>query len=117
MFSWMKFIVYKLLPISNVTDEVLRSFRSLPIHFHRNIFKETLLKVVEIVEEKIREELRKSKSALMYDGWTRNSTHYVGLFALYNRVHTVYNHGCPNEIIAPRCVLLAVSPMAQPDTD
>ncbi len=96
MFSWMKFIVCKLLPTSYATDDAIGSFRSSLIHFHCNTFKKTLLKVVEILEEQIREELRKSKGAQMYDGWTRNSTHYIGLFALYNRVHTVHKHGCPN---------------------
>ncbi len=57
MYAWMKLIVCKLLPIPYVAD---KEFRSLSKHqhvFNRNTFVETMLKVVEQVEDQIRTEM------------------------------------------------------------
>eukprot|EP00171_Calliarthron_tuberculosum_P002370 IDg2370t1 len=59
--------------------------------------------------------MRKSKGALMHDRWTHNSTHYVGLFALYNRNVKVLENGTMTEKEESVYPLLAVSPMANID--
>ena len=41
--------------------------------------------LVEIVEDVIKKEMKEAGyGAIMHDGWTKSSTHYVGIFAQYN---------------------------------
>lgn len=51
----------------------------------------------------------------MYDGWTNNSTHYIDMYALYNRTIKLFEQG---RIVArdePFYRLLSVIPMAAID--
>ena len=42
--------------------------------------------LVEIVEDVIKKEMKEAGyGAIMHDGWTKFATHYVGIFAQYNR--------------------------------
>lgn len=72
----------KSLPIEYVSDSEARKFSKPNISFSKVIFKDTLFSVVELVEDP---DIRETKGTILNDGWTNNSTHYVRLFALYNR--------------------------------
>lgn len=51
------------------------------------------MKLVEIAKGKIRDELKSTKGAIMYDGWTENGVHYVGIYVVYNRTFGLYRNG------------------------
>lgn len=52
-----------------------------------------MMKLVQIAEGKIRDELKSTKGAIMYDGWTENGVHYVGIYVVYNRTFGLYRNG------------------------
>lgn len=114
MYGYMRLIVLKNLPISFVADTEIRNFSKYGSVFCHRTFKEVLFKLVEIVECKIKDEMMKQKGAVMYDGWTNNSTHYVGIFGVYMRNVAVHKNGVMHTEKELACPLLAASPMANP---
>lgn len=68
----------------------VRSFCKHNIYFTVQTFKQTLLALVEIAEAEICDEMKLSRGFVMHDAWTCNGTHYVGLFALYNKTINVF---------------------------
>ncbi len=52
-----------------------------------------MFKLFEIVEPQIKDEMNTAKGAVMYDGWTHNSIHYLGVFAVYMRTVAVFKNG------------------------
>ena len=69
--------------ISHIENPIIRSFAKYKSVFHRKIFTECLLELVKIVEESIKEEMKSTKGYLIYDGWTWNGIHYLGVFLNY----------------------------------
>jgi hypothetical protein len=55
--------------------------------------------------------------ALMYDGWTKDSIHYVGVVATFMQGHTVRKKYSTVYDVATEIVLLSVAPMERVDDD
>lgn len=81
MDAYMRFVVLISQTISFIEDPMVRSFCKFDYCFPRKLFK-VLLQVVELVEKRIGEEIRITKGAILYDGWTTNATDYLGIFAM-----------------------------------
>ena len=105
MFEYARLIIMKRLPVSYVEDHIVRSFSKYSVNISHKIFVEVLFKLVELVEKKISNEIKDKKGALLFDGWTKTSTHYIGLILSY----CDYQNG----IKIPRTTLIAMSPMAK----
>ena len=92
---WIKLVVSKNVPISSISDKEWRSlFQPLCAcdscprtpKIGKDTLKKVIFKMVEMIEEKIKEEmLAAGIGALLSDGWTKHGTHYLGIFATYNR--------------------------------
>ena len=112
MFLCLNLIVSQNLPVSIVEEPEFRAQAKYAVKFSRSTVRGVLLKLVEIVEEKIRLELKNTRGAIMYDGWTYNGTHYLGIIAIYNKkVQILRDHAwIENEaVVMP---LISVSPIA-----
>ena len=75
------------------------------------------MKLIKLVEAQIGEEMHGMKGALLYDGWTLNRTHYIGVIATYY-VSIIYREN--NQAIERSQVkftLLGVSPMSKLSED
>lgn len=72
-----------------MADPEFRLFSKPEALFTVSTFTEVLFKLSELVKAKIKEELQDTQGAIMYDGWTNNSTHYLALYGLYNRTVTL----------------------------
>ncbi len=114
MYGYLRLIVFKNLPIEYVTDKDVRSFSKYSAQFCLSTFKETLFKLVKIVEKKIELELNQVKGSITYDGWTHSNSHYVGVFAVYMRDISVQKHVELTKTKELAMTLLAASPMASP---
>lgn len=112
MHAYITLIVMKYLPLSIVEDKSFRDFAKYDIHFNRSTVRKVLLALVKIVEERISEDLRCSKGAIMYDGWSRGGTHYVGIMAVFMRKRKSVEHGQVVQIEELAMPLLSVSPIA-----
>ena len=44
-----------------------------------------MFKMVQVIERNIGKEMQCTKGAVMYDGWSSNGVHFIGIFALYMR--------------------------------
>ena len=73
--------------------------------------------LVEIVEDVIKKEMKEAGyGAIMHDGWTKFATHYVGIFAQYNRTVSGNFGKVKSTTVVQTNVLLAMRPMcAIPD--
>ncbi len=78
---------------------------------------DVVVKLVELVEHRIEEEMRGTRGALMYDGWSCNSTHYVRLYASYCTETPVRVHGTASMESVPVLTLIGLSPMSQTSDD
>ena len=83
MYSCVNLVIALSLPASWVANRDLREFSKFSEHISINSFKYTLFKLEELVEAKIRTEKKATKGAIMYDGWSVNGTHYLGIMAVY----------------------------------
>ncbi|RHZ25905.1 hypothetical protein DYB26_007287 [Aphanomyces astaci] len=101
---WLTWITASLMPFSFCENDMARRFTTLG-----TISVKTLMKWMHVMgrwmESKISETLPES-FAIVYDGWTSGSTHYVAMFATFpNDSHRGYEK-----------ILLAMSPMNEEDS-
>ncbi|ETV82390.1 hypothetical protein H257_05042 [Aphanomyces astaci] len=102
--GWLTWITASLMPFSFCENDIARRFTTLG-----TISVKPLMKwkhaMCRWMESKISETLPES-FAIVYDGWTSGSTHYVAMFATFpNNYHRGYEK-----------VLLAMSPMNEEDS-
>lgn len=116
MYTYMKLIVQKSLPLNYVECPIFRAFSGSNIKFGVKLFKETLFKVVELVEKKIEEGMKGSRGYILYDGWSDNSMHYAETFGVYCREIQVMEQGQVKQKFVLSSPLLSVSPMAKLDS-
>ena len=74
MYSYVNLVTALSLPVSYVVNRDLREFSKFADHISINSFKHTLFKLEELVEAKIRTDMKANKGAIMYDGWSVNGT-------------------------------------------
>ena len=76
------------------------------------VAKDTGMHVSEIVEDKIRSMMDKSPGGqLLFDGWTVNGVHYVGLFASFMTPFKVVYKGSVNIEWKHELQLISVAPI------
>eukprot|EP00171_Calliarthron_tuberculosum_P000207 IDg207t1 len=117
MHDYIRFAVEACVPIRTFEKNSFRSVSKYPYKFSCKTIREVMLKTAEIVEKSIGEEMRKTKGAIMYDGWSHSGTHYVGIFAVY--MCSVPNLGSQSSRSKDelRVVLISLSPMAATKND
>ena len=59
------------------------SFSRFDVCFREETVKRVIQGLTELVENEISKLLSQIKCAVMYDGWTRNGKHYVGIFGSF----------------------------------
>lgn len=114
VYGYLKFIVMKSLPVSYVEDPEVREFSKYDEYpVARDTLTRTIIHLVELVEDKIAEELKETPhGGLLHDGWTCNGTHYLGVFATYINKHKKFHSKKDVEIIEqPMITLLACAPL------
>lgn len=80
-YGWLALVVDALLPFSTCENPAYRSIARVgPIS--RKTFMEVMLAVVDVVEKKIASDLP-DRFALVFDGWTAASTHFLAVFATF----------------------------------
>lgn len=83
MFACIGRIVMKSLPLSYALDPIIRSFRKLDIHFGVPYFPKVFLKLAWLVEQRVAFLMKGTKEAILHDGWSLNSVHYLSVFASF----------------------------------
>ena len=81
--AYLNIIVMRVLLLSCVEWTEMRSLLRYNCAVCRKTISETIFKLVELVENRIALELEETRGAVLYDGWTVNSMHYVALVASY----------------------------------
>ncbi len=61
---------------------------------------------------RIAHEMKGTKGSIMYDGWTRNGTNYIGIYALYVKARTILLESVENYHETVQSTLISVSPIA-----
>eukprot|EP00171_Calliarthron_tuberculosum_P002661 IDg2661t1 len=105
--------LFKKIPVCAVQDSEFRSFSKFNVEISKATMVDVIFKLVEMVERYITEELSNTRGAIIYDGWTVNGMHYVGLFTSYIRAVPTRVSSTFQEAHTPTMTLLAVSPMSQ----
>lgn len=82
-----------LLPIYLVEYPIIRYLSKFYATKSRKYETKTILKLVEVDEEQIWNELKATIGCFMHYEWTSNATHYLGVFAIYSREMRCRSHG------------------------
>ena len=112
VYDWIKMIVRQNLPLSVVENDEYRIVFKHKKKYSRKLIKRILFHLVTMVEDNIKKDLKEANyGALMHDGWSKYGTHYVALFAQFNK-KTYQQIGMrSSQTVTPASVLLAVRPM------
>jgi len=117
MYGYMRLIVMKNLPVDTVEDEDFRTFSKFKVHINIRTLDAVIFQLVELVEELISKEIKNTRGALMYDGWTSNNTHFIGVFLSYCLQVPIRIDGKEKYKHIPQITLIGVSPLAKIDED
>lgn len=115
--GWLMWMAEKNMPVTAVQDDAHREFSKYRIKISYQTMVNVLGKVVELVENKIKEELKRvkaagGKAAIAHDGWTSSQNEqYVGLFISYCHPSDGRIDGVKTMFWVAETVLLACSPM------
>lgn len=95
------------LPVKISEDVEMRAFSryNVPISYRTVI--STILCLVRLVEKRISHEMKSTKGALLFDGWTCGSTHYIAIISSY----CAKQYGGTE--VKPRLSCMAVAPMGR----
>lgn len=117
MFRFINVIIALSLPITYVENPVFREFASVGVNISMKALRETLFKMVELVEMAIRTDMKSTHGAVMHDGWSTNGSHYLGVFAVFMKQVKSIEKG--NEVVRDElCMpLLSLSPIAKRDAE
>ena len=111
--DWLNMITVKNWALSSVECKMHRSMCKHKPTFSIKRISMMMLILGEVVESKITKMLATAKAVGLYDGFTRNSTHYVALYASF-----IEGEGIQDKNTTHRIILLGVSPMlAMKDKD
>ena len=86
IYCWLNWVCSSLKPFSFVDDVLTREYTKLEPISHNS-----LKKYMELVTKEVQKRIQSAlpeKLALAIDGWTKNSTHFVGVFAIYPAANT-----------------------------
>ena len=77
-------------PLPSVEDDLYRSVLKYRYLFSCKTFRSIILAMVPYVEVKIKNEMKDAGyGAILHNGWSKFSQHYVALFATYNKTVSV----------------------------
>eukprot|EP00171_Calliarthron_tuberculosum_P023317 IDg23317t1 len=111
--AYVRWIVMRNRPLREIQDTEFRRISRHTVHISKETLEDVLFKLVELVEKRIAHEMNGTRGALLYDGWSSNGTHYIGVFASYcSQISATSNH-CPTSIPVTRQTLISAAPMAQ----
>ncbi len=83
VYGYLHLLIMRSFPIAVVEDHEFRNFSQFKTFLSSKKIVEVILKLVLLVEKRIAKELSSTIGAVMYDGWTANTTHFVSIFAFY----------------------------------
>ncbi|KUG01955.1 hypothetical protein AM587_10008179 [Phytophthora nicotianae] len=81
IYQWMRWIIQRNSPITEVENKLARevvTMTPITVRTMKTYMRFTAAKVVQTIEDEMGEFF-----ALMYDGWTCHSLHFLGIFAVY----------------------------------
>ncbi len=112
MYETIKFLVDNGLPLFITESKSYRAQSRHTYKFSRQTLRETMNMLVKIVEKQKSFEMKETRGGIMYDGWTKQGTHFVGSYAFYMRNVPEKGYGSvlqQKELAMP---LISLSPMA-----
>ena len=82
IYSWIDWIVGENLPFNFCEKECTRKYTKL-----KSISVESVMKYMELLVLEVEERIKKDipqKFAVVFDGWSEDCTHFIGIFAVIN---------------------------------
>ena len=83
IYGYLRLVVMKSLPLSIIEDAEFRSFAKYNSKISYRTLSNVLLRLVSLVKKKISYEMKSTRGAIIFDGWTGNDTDFVSVFASY----------------------------------
>lgn len=100
-----------------VTEPEVRSFSRYTIEIGKSRLVTVLPKVVELVENRIAQDLSGTVGVALFDGWTCGTPHYIGVIASYCEKFPILKNGHITKQTSPKMVLLTMSRMGYLDSN
>ena len=112
IYDFVKMIVKKNLPLSVVEDPDYRQVFKHTFKYSRALIRDIIFHLVPMVKKAISGEMKEAGyGGVMHDGWRKFGTHYVALFAQFNRIIQQNLRRITRRSCIPTNVLLAMGPM------
>ncbi len=110
---YIQLIVLKKFSLHSVHDAEVRKFSRFDVSLAKRTVAQVILTLVELVEQRVAEEMKSTAGAVLFDGWSCNGTHYVAVLASYCISMPVRENATTTAKQVPRLALLASSPMGR----
>ena len=107
--GYQRLVVMKSLLLSIIEDAEFRSFAKYNSKISYRTLLNALLRLVSIVETKILYQVKSTGGVIMFDGWTRNESHFVSVFASYCVESSTRTNFTSSMVQVPTISLLALS--------
>eukprot|EP00171_Calliarthron_tuberculosum_P003774 IDg3774t1 len=117
MYGYLRLIIMKSLPLSYVTDSVVRSFSKFDVKFGVKYTKAVISKLTMLVERRIARLMNQTQGSILHDGWSHNGMHYFGVFASFMRKVPIVRNGVECDVEELCLVLISVSPLSKEVVD
>lgn len=111
--SYVHWIILENCPFTIISSPVYRRFNQFQSEVSAATVQDTIIKLVELVEKRIEREMKDTKGALLFDGWSKRGVHYVAIMASYMQGVPVKKRDVVATEYIPRISLIALSPMAK----
>lgn len=117
MYRFINVIIELSLPITYVENAAFRDIGDIAVNISVKSFREKLFKMVELVENRVANYMKQTKGAVKYDGWTKNGTQYVAVYAIMMKKvrHLVEGQDILREELAMH--LQSMTPIAKRDDE
>lgn len=119
IYAYLLLIIMHNMPLSIVEMQNVRNFSKYTEKFSRATLRKVILKLTELVEQRISRELKAAHvGTILHDGWSYGGVHYIGLFASYIRQVGICKADKINQTQdVVELTLLSCAPMGNTDTE
>ncbi len=113
VYSYLRMIILKNLPIYHVTDPEVPKFSKFEVNIGHVTNVKVIFALVGLVEQRIATEVQHTQGALLFDVSPCNDMHFVAVMISYYSTFRIREGDKLNSKSQPRLALLALYPMAQ----
>ena len=111
-YGWMRLVVLRNTLLAHIQDKESRKWFRYPVNVSQRAIVRAIFNLVRMPEGRIGSEMKGTRCAVVFDGWSSSRAHYVAIFASYCVRKLVRENSILCEKEVPYLSLIALSPMS-----